>query len=335
MVNIVDVARLADVSTMTVSRVLNEDPRVRPRTRRLVLQAIEELGYVPNEAARGLRNARTRAIGVVVADLINPAFIEAIQFLEGAIAGRGYSMLLCDSRNNPEVEATNVRRLYERRVEGLVVYSVAEPAPSCALFARAGIPHVIVQLLPSPSGSGNPTMRIGDGMHAGLAHLVELGHRRLALVAPDYPPYNARVADFEAALAALGLPFDPRLVQVCHTTEESLAATMQLLRLSERPTALFCGYHVYAPFVLAGVRALGLAMPRDISFVTMGDSPWARHFWPSLTVATGRYVGMGQTIADYLFARIAGEPAEQHLEAVKATMAYDLIVRESTAPPPA
>jgi LacI family transcriptional regulator len=335
LVSIVDVARLADVSAMTVSRVLNEDSRVRPRTRRLVEQAIKELGYVPNEAARGLRNARTRSVGVVVSDLRNPAYLDVIEGMAEVIARHGYSMLLCDSRVDLRLEATNLRRLYERRVEGVVVLPVGGECPDVALFSRFRIPCLPVYLVQPADSAGKMVAGLAGGARSGLRYLAQLGHRRIGYVSASYDPYAPRLRDYEEAMAALDLAVDPALMVSCATWHECLEAIRELLRSPNRPTAIFCGYHLFAPYVLGSIRQAGLRVPEDISFLTMGDSAWAKYYRPAITVITADYSLSGRDMAEYIFARIAGGDGQAEWEQLRHRMKYELAERESTALPPA
>jgi LacI family transcriptional regulator len=127
MPTIVDVARLADVSIATVSRVINGDAAVRPRTRRVVEEAIARLDYRPNAAARSLRMARSHTLGLVVSDLENPIFIDVVHGIEAVARERGYSLFLCDAANDREAQNAHLERLYERRVDGMILYAIGDP----------------------------------------------------------------------------------------------------------------------------------------------------------------------------------------------------------------
>jgi LacI family transcriptional regulator len=332
LVGIVDVARRAKVSAATVSRVLNDDPRIPPPTQKRVRQAAAELGYIPNFAARSLRLARTGTIGVVTADLHNPSHHEALQELADGIARRGYMMLLCDSRNDPAVEEANLLRLYERRVEGLVLIAVGSDSPGLTPFSRAGVPTAVFYHTASDAG-----LEAGDHvtkpLYAGLEHLRSLGHRRVGLLVASFPPYSARLAEFDQLRAELGLDCDPGLAAVCASRGDVAASTLALLHQPNPPTALFSGYHAFTPYALGTLRTAGLRIPADLSVVTMGDSPWARAYVPPLTAMSVDHESTGATAMEHLFASLAGEGEPTEHEPARAVVEYALVVRESTAPP--
>jgi LacI family transcriptional regulator len=327
--NIFDVAREAEVSVATVSRVLNNDPTVRPSTRRVVEMAMAELGYLPNAGARALRQSRSKMIGLVLPSLSNPTYEQIIGGIEDTARENGYSLLLCDSRWNPQIQSANVRTLFERRVEGLVIFPTGDSCPELDLYARANLPVVIVYSAESPFTLPTLYLNHRAGLKAAIEYLAGLGHQRIAIVTPQLLPYRARADDYREILADLGLPYDPSLVvfATVHTTDSGQAEA--LFARSDRPTAIISATARLAPSVLFSIRRAGLSIPRDISFITMGDSPWAEAYNPPLTAVPYDRLRLGREVAEYIFARLAGEEAEALLTEIKS----ELLIRESCMPP--
>lgn len=327
MVSIVDVARHADVSAKTVSRVINNDASVRPRTRRLVEQAIAELGYIPNAAARSLRNSRTNTIGFVVPDLGNPAYDDFVTGIERVVREHNYSLLLCDSQGRAEIQAANLRRLFERRVEGLLFHPIAESCPELEVFVRAQVPVVVMTSVPFLSGVPQLYINQQAGLHEAVEYLRDLGHTRIAFIGSRFPPASFRTEGFRKSLLALGLPHDPSLVALVASRDELSRTVTNMLTRSDRPTAVIAGIHTLAPYLLGTIYAAGMEIPRDISFITMGDSPWARFYRPPLTVTSTDRTERGRMAAEYLFLRLAGVIDEGLLREMKSK----LVIRESCA----
>lgn len=336
MPNILDVARLVEVSPRTVSRVLNDDPRVSARTRKAVLRAMDELGYIPNQAARSLRGAHTRVIGVVLFDLNNLALLQSVPAMEEVVRARGYSLLLCDSQNDRETEAANLRRLYEQRVEGLVVFGTGEPCQELALYARAGVPTVPLPYRAAPLPEGLPRLRlcVDLGLREGMRYLAELGHRRVAVVRSNMPSRAAPAFTRRELAEGLPLDDDPSLELVRESAPECRQATIDLLTRPDRPTAIVSVLHAFSPYVLQGIHSVGLALPEQLSFVSMGDSPWAVAYRPPLTAVRFEFGRIGRLLAEYLFARIDGGSGEDLLEQVRPLLVPRLVLRQSCAPPP-
>ncbi|MHB1134056.1 MAG: LacI family DNA-binding transcriptional regulator [Chloroflexota bacterium] len=338
MANISDVARLVEVSERTVSRVLNEDPRVSARTRQAVLRAMQELSYVPNQAARSLRGAHTRTIGVVIFDLNNLALLQAVPAMEEVVREHGYSLFLCDSQGSADVESANLRRLNEQRVEGLVLFMVGGCCPDLNLWSTSNVP---VLALPANDNHAVPTwattmpLRVPVGLREALQYLVTLGHRRVAIVRSDMPSMASPAYDMRALIEGLPLDSDPSLELVLRSGPEGVQAAADLLRRPDRPTAMLSILHAFSPYLLQGIHMAGLTIPRDFSFIAMGDSPWAAAYWPPITAVRFEFATMGRRLAEYIFARLDGAPTEGLLEEIRDLFVPRLVVRDSCTPPAA
>ncbi|MEV0221279.1 LacI family DNA-binding transcriptional regulator [Streptomyces sp. NPDC050704] len=305
MATMAEVARRAGVSIATVSHVLNATRPVRPATRQIVLDAMDELGYTPNTLARSLVTARTRSIGLAVSAISNPYFTETLQGVEAGALEHGYSLLIADPHDDPEHERKVVQLLHERRVDGMIVAPSATPHELLGYLARHDVPTVFLDRLVDsghPSGPApgftfdqvcaentEPVRRL-------VTHLAELGHKRIGLVAglPGLSTTSERISGYRHGLAYAGLPYDERLV-VTGNSEAAGAerATDALLSLAAPPTALVTANNAMTIGALRAVRERGLFVPGDLALCCFDDFSWADLFSPRLTAISqpGREIG--------------------------------------------
>ncbi len=329
MTTILDVARLADVSIATVSRVINDDPAVRPGTRRIVEAAIAELDYRPNAAARSLRLARSNTLGLIVSDLANPIYMEVVHGIESVARAHGYSLFLCDGGNDPEAENLHLERLYERRVDGVVLYSVGRLPPAVKRFKASKTP--VVAMGPSAFRCDLPGVMVSErtATVAAIQRLLDLGHERIGVINRDVPPgrYRYRTSPIAQELAAAGFADQPTIVDA--TSEEHCRdLTHALLTQPLPPTALVVLTHLLTPYVLQAIYDAGLRIPDDISVVAYGDSAWATVNRPPLSVVRIDYQAWGRETAEVLLHCI-NAPDD---DTPKTLRAAQFIERESTGP---
>ncbi|RMB87350.1 LacI family DNA-binding transcriptional regulator [Streptomyces shenzhenensis] len=290
-----DVARSAGVSVATVSHVLNDTRPVLPHTRQAVLDAIDRLGYTPNTLARSLVTSRTRSIGLAVSAISNPYFTEILQGVEAGALEAGYSLLIADPHDDPRHEHKVVQLLHERRVDGMIVAPSADPRDLVAYLGRHAVPTVFLDRLiddhlDGPTTGTPPFDQVcaegTESMALLVAHLAELGHRRIGLVAglPGLSTTGERITGYRDGLSAAGLPHDERLV-VPGNSESAGAegATAALLSLAAPPTALVTANNAMTIGALRALRDRGLRVPDDIALCCFDDFAWADLFSPRLT----------------------------------------------------
>jgi LacI family transcriptional regulator len=330
-VTIRDVANKAGVSPMTVSRVINDRPRVSDDTRRRVQGAIVELGYVPNRLARGLIRRSTHALGVIVPDVGNPFFTLVVRGAEEAAWRAGYHVILCNTQADLERERGYVEDMLAFQVDGLLVAAVSDRShPHLKLLQRHGVPFVLVDR--SVAGFNTDLVQ-GDsvgGARQLVQHLIGLGHRRIGMITErsDVSTARDRLHGYRDALEAAGIEFVPELLVETSTVDPRLAyqATLDMLDHVEPPTALFAVNNIVVIGVAEAVRARSLEIPRDIALVCFDDIDYASRFHPFLTAMVQPAETFGTIATQLLLDRLAGRVHERRRLVV---LPSDLIVRES------
>ena len=328
-----DVAKLADVSTATVSRALATPERVSPEARARVLEAIAKTGYVPNPAARTLRSQKTYMVLVVLPDLSNTFFSKILRGIEETLFEAGYGMIISDLDGSPEKEAHFAAFTAAGRVDGAILLNghlfgqsrEAEGQP-----ARIKIPLVAVcEAIP---GADIPQIEIDNRAAAyGMTqHLASLGHRSIAYVSG--PASNIlereRFQGFKDGLGAAGLPFDPALVLAGdYTIEAGVRAGQELVARSTRPTAVFCTSDEMAIGLMRTLFSAGLRVPEDISVAGFDDIEFAAVAEPPLTTIHQPRRELGQAAASALIELLQGRPSPKRIR-----LETELVIRDSVAP---
>jgi len=328
-----DVARLAKVSTATVSRALMQPDKVKPATAARIRQAVQALGYVAHGAARALASRRTRTIGAVIPTLDNAIFANTTHALQKTLDEAGYTLLLASHEFDAEVEARVTQALIERGVDGLVLLGTSHHPSVFRMIDTHQVPYVLTWAL---DASGRHPC-IGFDNHAAAIrvtrHLLDLGHREFAMnsgITAGNERARERVEGVREALAAYGLRLGPgRLVEKPYTLGGGREGMRELLQATLRPTAVICGNDVLAIGALAECHALGLAVPGEMSLTGFDDMEIAAAIMPGLTTVHFPTAELGGYAAQHLIARLAGEPFEARVE-----LPVELVVRGSTAPPP-
>ena len=333
MVTIADVAAHAGVGAGTVSRVLNDSPRVSERTRRRVLDAIELLDYRPNPLARGLSRGRCQTLGVVVPFFTHASAVERLRGVVAALDGSLYDLVLFNVESpvhRDEHFATLTRR---DRADGLLIMSLPPPPGSLRRLAEAGVPVVLLDT----HGPGVPAVVTDDVAGGRLAtrHLVDLGHERIAFLGDEpsnplgFTSSSARERGYHETMEDAGLKVrtgDVRHGPHVRAVARQLAA--DLLAGHDRPTAVFAASDTQALGVLEAARARGLHVPGDLSVVGFDDVEVSSY--AGLTTVRQPLFESGQRAATLLLESLAAEEplgeAEHHLD-------LSLVVRSTTAPP--
>jgi LacI family transcriptional regulator len=330
MTTVLDVAKRAGVSPMTVSRVVNGSGPVSARLRARVEKALKETGYVPNTVARNLRTKRTDTIGLVMPDITNPFFTHVVRGVEVAARAAGYSLLLTNTDQRPDEEQRLVTMLLQRQVDGLLAIPAGTCAATARLCAEAGVPIVIVDRRPEVTGLDVVRADAEGGAYTLGKLLAELGHRHTAVVAgPEYVPTALdRVAGFTRAVVEAGLP-PPIVRHGDFSLEAGREATLELMRAVPRPTAIFASNNFLAIGTQHAIHDLGLSIPEDLALVGLDDLPTEMVTFPFLTVAAQPAEEMGRRAVELLLERI-GSPSGPPREIILPT---ELKIRRSSGDP--
>ncbi|MDQ0376009.1 LacI family DNA-binding transcriptional regulator [Amycolatopsis thermophila] len=346
--SLIDVARAAGVSTATAGRALGGYGQVSERTRERVLAAAAELGYRPNSLARSMVTGSTHTIGVVVTDVANPFFATALRGITDVTSPAGFEVLLANTGGQLASEQRAVTVMSEKRVDGMIV-AAARPGEGAHLrhAMDAGVPVVLIDR--QVSGVPDADSITVDNDHAAaeaVAHLVELGHRRIGVIteAGDQLarvrsgtrrrglfPSAVRLRGYVSALRSAGLDVDETLVASARYDRESAYDAMtRLLGLAHPPTAVLCTDNVLASGAYRAVQDRGLRMPAEVSLIGFDDEPWTTLVRPGLTIVEQPTYELGARAGRQLLDRIAateGPRRPQHIQ-----LRAKLVARGSTVP---
>lgn len=329
-----DVARLAGVSTATVSRCLNQSALVREGTRRRVTEAVNELGYTPHFGGRALASNRSNTIGAIIPTMENAIFARGLQALQETLSESGVTLLVASSGYDPDRELAQVRALLGRGIDGIMLIGEARPEATYEVLRARGVPYVLAWNYRSDS----PHTCVGFDNRASMRALTErviaCGHRDIAMIA-GVTQWNDRAIDRVAgvrdAMQAAGLKLPPdRVIEADYFADAGGTALTALVSRQPRPTAIICGNDVLAVGALRQARLEGLLPPRGLSIVGFDDIELASLVEPPLTTVHVPHRRMGQTVARMLLAMrddgVVGKSVEFRTEIVERGSLAALIV---------
>ncbi len=326
------VAERAKVSVATVSRTINRIPTVNPKMAKRVWDAIRELEYFPNTQARALVSGRSGLLGIIVSEITNPFFPELIQGFEDVAVESGYEILVSSTNYDPKRMSLCIRRMLERKAEGVAVMTFGIEEPLLEQLAEREIPLVFVDVGPDRPGISLLKVDYHHGIRQGVQHLAALGHRHIAFISgpPRLHSAQSRLSAFTKSLEECGIGLDPAwLVEGDHTLEGGIAAMEKILQGKRRPTAIMCSNDMTALGVLHKAYRAGIHVPTELSVIGFDDIHMARVMIPPLTSIQ---------MSRLELARAAVRALRAHAEKASPEREYlidtHLVVRESTAFPP-
>ena len=347
---LIDVAQAAGVSTATASRALGAYGSVSEDARARVLDAAARLRYRPNTLARSMITGRTQTIGVIVADIELAFFAQAVRGITDVAKRRGFEVILANSDEDAAKERAALSVLLNMRVDGLIVApaSVRHVAHLVDAVNR-GLPLVLLDRGSTSVGGDLVVVDNHQAAERAVRHLVELGHRRIAILVEQENSLDARSAasaapafadamtstlrevGWAAGLTAAGLPvLDDLLLRTPYDRASARQETARALAMAQRPTALLTTDETMTLGALEAILDAGLHVPEDISLVAFDDPSWTTLLRPPLTVIAQPVNELGVAAARRLCARIAGDERPPEILVLDTTF----IVRGSTAPPP-
>lgn len=330
------VAKLANVSIATVSRTLNNPSTVDPKTAERVWQAVRQLNYTPNPSARSLVSGRTRILGLIVSDITNPFFPELIKGFEDVAIQQGYEILISSTNYDSVRMSQCVRRMLERKVDGVAIMTSELEKPLVAELGRRKIPMVFLDVGAVGPSISNIKVDYAQGIRQAIEHLLALNHRRIAFIGGPLDLKSARIrrTAFLRGLADCGVSVDQRLVESGnHKIDGGLEAMTRLLAGPKPPTAALASNDLTAIGAMRAVRRAGFRVPEDVSLIGFDDIQLAEFTEPPLTTVRLPRLILAQRAFEALVTHLENknEPNRRGAEHVVAT---ELIVRLSTAPAP-
>jgi len=330
-----EIAKRAKVSTATVSRAINRVPTVDPRLAKRVWKVVEELGYYPNTQARALVSGKTRIFGLVVSEITNPFFPEIVQSFENIAVQHNYEILLTSTVHDPKRMELSVRRMIERRVEGVAVLTFGMEDSLLEHLRDRSVPLVFVDVGPRVPRVSNIRINYQHGIRQAVQHLAALRHEKIAFITGplSLKSAKARKDAFEESMREIGMQVSVEwVIEGNHTMEGGMKALAQLASLKSRPTAVMCSNDMTAVGVMREAFEFGIRIPQDLSVVGFDDVRLAQFMIPPLST-----VQMSQTeLAKLAFTALLSDvecevPSPTGTEYVLQT---DLVLRKSTAMAP-
>jgi LacI family transcriptional regulator/LacI family repressor for deo operon, udp, cdd, tsx, nupC, and nupG len=327
-VTIKDIAKAAGVSHTTVSRALNGNPVISPKTTAHIRKLAFQMGYTPSAVAQSLLAQRTQTIGLVVTTIADPFIVRVVEGVEQVAQAAGYSVFLATSHNDPEQELAVVKTLQRRRVDAIIVTSSRLGRLYSSQLDQIQVPIVLINNQEEGKYLHSVTVDDNQGPRLAVAHLLALGHRRIAYVGTSNRPKSSRqrLDGYRLALAQAGISLDPSLMIAPDAADDfsrGLASLPLLLRAGA--TAVFCYNDLTATGLLTACHQHGLAVPDCLSIVGYDDIELACYVTPPLTTVHQPRLRLGQRAMEMALNLLNGKSVQDQVLPCK------LIVRDTTA----
>lgn len=307
MATIADVAKSAGVSVSTAARVLSGSGYASEETRRLVLEAAKDLGYVPNQIARSLRTRQTRMVGLLVGDVENSFYSVIAKNVESVAKDAGYHVVLCNSNDDPAVEREYLKLLEGIRVDALIVTPTSKNRRNLARLLEKDI--VIVQVDRRVDGLAADAILVDNeaGAASAVAHLIDAGHTQIGILTGELDVLTARhrLTGYERALKEHGISVRDALIKTgSFHREHAIEDATDLIRARPTPTAIFAANNILAEAILIALGQEGLRVPRDVSVVAFDDVEWMSMVDPPLTAVRQPAADMARSAAELVLRRL-------------------------------
>lgn len=329
-VRIEEVARVAGVSPITVSRTLNKPDTVSEATRTAVWAAIDAVGYIPNHLAGGLASRTSRTVGLVIPHITNSTFADRVRGMTDVLSAEGFHLLLGITGYSLQAELEHVMAFLGQRVSGLSLTGTTHEARTRNMLVRSGIPVVETSTLTGPAIDMMVGYSNEDACYAMVEHLARCGYRKIGLISTSYSNNDrtlARRAGYKRAVADLNLVSDPGLMVACEIGLAAGAkAFVELLAAQPDVEAIFCTNDVIAVGCLLEATRRGIRVPDDIGIAGFDDIDLAQEFVPALTTVRLRRYDVGAVSGRLLVQRIRGQtPPEKMVD-----LGFEIVARAST-----
>jgi LacI family transcriptional regulator len=334
MVRLKDIAIRAGVSVMTVSKVMRDAPDISPATKARVRQLAEQMGYMPDSVAQGLRTRTTRLFGLVISAATNPVYARVVMAIEERAHEMGYDLIMAHSLNIPEREESVIKRLLSRRIDGLFVVPVYRLDPTAAIYdelLRRGLPTVLLGHR-APFCQKFPNVETDDvnASYALTRHLIDLGHKRIAFFTgpPVSPGAQERLEGYRKALREAQLELDDRLVfNAGSTIEEGEKAALQMLNEQPKATAIQAVNDLVAIGTASVLLNQGVRIPQEMSIVGFGNVLTSEHFRIPLTTIRQPKLRLGAAAVESMVRLLKGE------QVGTKRLPAEIVIRQSSGRP--
>jgi LacI family transcriptional regulator len=330
--NIAKIAKRARVSTATVSRTINGSNKVTPETAERVWRVVRSLGYQPNSYARALVSGKSRMLGLIISDIVNPFFPELVRSFEEIALENGYEVIVANTGYDPDRMERGVSRMLERKAEGVAVITSEMDEHFVAQIAERRIPMVFLDTARLGARVSKISVDYSQGIREAVEHIVGLKHRRIAFISgpTELRSAETRRTAFLKCLRQYGVLPDKNLIQIGnHRIDGGEAAMEQLLALSQPPTAVLTSNDLTAMGVLRAIYKAKLRVPDDISVVGFDDIQFSEFTQPALTT-----VRLSRTeVAQKAFSALATLILNESDKGQQYDIETHLVVRDSTGPP--
>ncbi|MEJ6398965.1 LacI family DNA-binding transcriptional regulator [Yoonia sp. 208BN28-4] len=329
-----DVARMAGVSTATVSRCINDPQMVSDKTRVRVQDTIKSLGYTPNFAARSMAAKRTFTIGAIIPTMENAIFARGLQAFQESLHSRGYTLLVSSSAYQADAEEEQIRTLVARGADGLLLIGHDRDPAIYDYLARQRVPVLVAWSYDKDVATPSIGFDNRSAMRALADQVIALNHRHIGMisgVSRANDRARMRIAGVKDAMTAGGLDADDlTLIEVPYSFRHGTEAFTQMMQQEPRPSVVFCGNDVLAVGALRGAKQMGLRVPEDVSITGFDDIELAEVAQPELTTVRVPHRKMGTRAAEELIAMI-----EEKRTGVSEDLGAQIVTRQSVGPPKA
>ena len=330
-----DVARFANVSTSTVSAVINKKGVIGPELTARVNEAIKVLGYFPHQGARGLRVGRNHIIGMVIPDVTNPFYISVLRAFERAVQPSGYDVVICDSDDQIDIERHHLSAMLARRVDGIIL-APADSYEARAMALRSSVPIVFVDNVPVSAKVNCVVTNNSEASYEAINYLLSLGHQKIAVISrrPFQSTTIERLEGYQRAMQEASLPVREEYILTDeHEIEGACACGHRLLKSSDPPTAIFSINNRMSLGMMQALRELPIPCPERISVIGFDDPDWSVVSNPALTSIRQPADEIGKGAAELLLRAIESAGDEVGMEPERVLLKASLQIRESTGTP--
>ncbi len=333
-VTVKDVAKRAGVSQTTVSRVLNNFPVIKESTRQKVLDAIQELGFKPDQIARSLVKQQTNIIGLIVGDISNPFYAETAKVIIARAQEMDYDIILCDTNYANDHFEKSIKMLLDKRVAGIIVASVNRFDARIRELCEQDFPVVLYNRNVDDECANYIVLDNKKGAMMAVEHLVSLGHRKIAYVSgPDkYSTFHQRLLGYQEALKKCGIPYNPAWIYNGEFSYEKVFLfAKELMMQADRPTSFFAATDQMAIAVMDAAANCRLSVPEDVSIIGFDNINMASNPYIGLTTISQQKKKMAMLALENLIDLINGRKESKPIHMV---LEPELIIRKTTGKSP-